>query len=637
MGVNQPLKIQDALREALQDAQRLVNEYQLTAKIKIVPEAGAGGIGAVESSMDRTAQDAKEAAEKSITGGSGGGPLNPTDKLVDGMERLIKVMAGMSDGLGKGRGRKVSGGGGGGGGGTSPLDDEDSGGPGYVNPYILQGLLQNPIGTTQNSIMGMLMGGAGMGLKAPGWLGSMLQGSTGLFKPGMALASETGLIGAGGAGSYASAGMIGAAKVAVPIAAFAGTMSLQASFAKDRMRDASEFIEDQQFGRGVGMDWRSATWGSNPWHSRTDIFSRSAQEVARGMDVGLGSTNAALGGWNTAGLLDMVTKSGMNYGASAGQMGSLLGAGIRSGSMTLNGADSTVAVLRYLGMIEEWTRKGAENGLSTNEALHRFSEISQLGMQGTNVLTPGAQRTLLGVDSRIMAGLPDELKRAGTRTATDALAADAQGETQKVLMMNQFLGADGNLNAEGERAAVEAFGASQVATMKKQWGSFAATQIAHKLTGTRVGKTRARVGMLKGVQGMGPAGLLAVGGGDALGDALAASAVSEHPDLMDGGFSEVSDGTFKPRAGTAGDESEEMALAQFAQVVTRTSGLMGESATHIMAFSRAATTATRELTAAADRIRMHPIDSMGFGKNSPLITLPGGGAVPNPFFDGSGR
>lgn len=629
MGVNQPLKIQDALREALQDAQRLVDEYQLTAKIKIVPEAGPGGLSSVESSMDRTAQDAKDAAEKSISisGGGGGGPLNPSDKLVDGMERLIKAMTGVSDGLGKGKGRRVSAGASGG---PSPLDegDEGGGGGGYVNPYILQGLIQNPIGTTQNSLMGMLMGGAGMGLKAPSWLGSMLAGSSGMFKPGMALGAQAQVFGPGVGGLYANPALIAGSKLVVPVAAFAGTMALQASFAKDRMGDATEYIADQQFGRGFGMDWRGGTWGNNKWHSRHDIFYRGAQEVAQGMDVGLGSTRAAIGDWETATLLDKVTKSGMNFGANSGQMGSLLGAGVRSGSLTLNGGDSTGSVLRYLGMIEEWTRKGAENGLSTNEALHRFSELSQLGMQGTNILTPGAQRMLMGVDARIQAGMPDDLKRGGTRTAADALAADAQGETQSVLMMNQFLSADGNLNAEGEKAAELAFGKHQVESMKRQWGSFAPVQIAKKLIGTRVGKTQARTGMLRAVRGMGPAGLLAVGSGDALGDALAADA-SADGSLLDGGFSDASEGTFKTKEGLAGDESEELALAQFAQAVTRTSGLLGESARNILQFSNATLVATREMTAAADMLRMHPAKTM-FG--GPTLTLPGGGQVPNPFF-----
>src|SRR5574340_795882 len=530
MAVSQPLNLGDRLREALAEARGVLENYQLQGKITLIPEVASGGptgLSGVESSMDRTAKDAREAAEKGVGGPSeGSGPLNPTDRLVDAMTKLVKAIEASGGALGRGRGRRTSAAGAGG----SPLDDEEERGPGYVNPYLLQGLIQNPIGTTQNSLMSMLMGGAGAGVKAPGWMMNMLAGSGGTFAPGAALASETGLLGSGAAGSFASGAAIGAAKVAVPVAAFAGTMMLQVGAAKDRLQDATDWTEDRRMSQGSGFNWRAGAW-DGAFTTRQGIWQKDVRDIVGSSGVGFGGLRQQVGDRGVVDALNEGAEASLRMGISSSQMGSLLGAGVRSGTFSLQGGDPLGQMNRYLGLIEAWTSKTAAFGFSSNESLQKLAEISQKGMQGTNILTQGAQTSLLSMDERIRSRLPPELQRAGGDATSPALGADAAGDTQRVLMMNQFLGSDGQLNAEGEATALKAFGPHQLAVMKRQWGRMSGTAIAHQLTLTPLGRTRSRVGLYQGMTAAGaggPQAMLALNSQSSMLDAaLAADAASD--------------------------------------------------------------------------------------------------------------
>lgn len=605
MAVNQPLNLGDRLREALAEFQSVLDSANLTAKVKLEASAGGGSSASLESSLDRVEQDAKEAAEKSIAStGSGTGPLSASDRLSEAMERLIKVFQEAEGGHGGGglvsrrRGPKAPP--------SGPGEGDGEEGPsGWVNPYLLQGLIQNPLGTTRSSLLSMLMGGAGAGLKSPGWLTSMLAGSEG-FSPGLALGAETGVLGTGAAGSFASAGLIGAAKVAVPVAAFAGTMMWQNSVAKDRLTDARSYLADIQFGRGFGLqDWREGTWGGNEFQSRRDIYAQGVQEVAQGANVGLAGFQRTRGAWNMAGDLNDAVLSSMGLGISTSQMGGLIGAAVRSGTLNLNGADGRDQLVRYLGLIENWTRKGAEAGLSSQESLQRLAELSHMGMGGTNYLSKESLWSLASMNDRIRQALPDELKRAGSKTAMDALGAEASGDTQRVLMMNQWLGSDGNLTQEGLSLANQVFHPSQVAAMQRRWGKMAGTQIAYALSMNPRARIGARAGLYREAQAQGlgsDASMLLLGTGNPLGDALGMDAalgpLSLPEERMPGAES---------RQGFIGGSTkinEEEGLNRLASVMERLSGTTADSAAAVTLLGQKATYASRSLVEFADTLRM---------------------------------
>ncbi len=633
MGVSQPLNLGDRLREALAEFQSALDSANLTAKVKLEATAGGGSASSVEASLDRVEKDAKDAAEKSIASTSSGtGPLSASDRLTEAMDRLIKAFQDADGGPSGGglvsrrRGPKAPP--------SGPGEGEGEGGegrPGWVNPYLLQGLIQNPLGTTQNSLMSMLMGGAGAGIKAPGWLTSMLAGTEG-FSPGLALGAETGIVGTGAAGSYASAGMIGAAKVAVPVAAFAGMMKWQHSVAQDRMQDARAYLADIQFGRGFGIgDWREGTWGGNEFQSRKDIYSQGVQEVAQGASVGLGGYSRTRGAWGMASDLNEAVLSGMGLGVSSSQMGGLIGAAVRSGTLNLNGPDGQDQLLKYLGLIENWTRKGAEAGLSSQESLQRLAELSHMGMGGTNYLSKESLWSLASMNDRIRQGLPDELKRAGSATAMEALGADASGDTQRVLMMNQWLGSDGNLTQEGMNLANQVFHPSQVQAMQRRWGRMAGTQIAYALSMNPRARISARTGLYQQAQSQGldsAASLLLMGTGNPLGDALGMDAAlgpllkpeERMPGLGDHqGF--IAGSTAK---------TEEEQLNRLAGVIERLSGTTAASAIALVDLGQKAHYASRAFVEFADTLRMGGTVKVG-GVNldaSDVVGLSNPGTLP---------
>src|SRR5574340_1558869 len=98
-------------------------------------------------------------------------------------------------------------------------------------------------------------------------------------------------------------------------------------------------------------------------------------------------------------------------------------------------------------------------------------------------------------------------------------------------MMKQYLGSEGQLNAEGEATALKAFGPHQLAVMKRQWGRMSGSAIAHQLTLTPLGRTRSRVGLYKGMTAAGeggPQAMLAPNSQSSMLDAaLAADAASD--------------------------------------------------------------------------------------------------------------
>jgi hypothetical protein len=620
VALSQPLNLGDRLREALREAQSVIESYQLEGKIRLVPEVstgGGGGLPGVESSMDRTARDAKDAAEKSLGGGSeGSGPLNPTDRMVDAMSKLVKALeAAGGGGLGRGRGRRSRAGQPG----SSPLDDEDEGGPGYVNPYLLQGLIQNPLGTTQNSLMSMLMGGAGAGVKAPGWMMNMLAGSGGTFAPGAALASETGLLGAGGAGSYASAGLVGAAKVAVPVAAFAGTMMLQVGAAKDRLQDATDWTEDKRMSEGAGFNWRAGAW-DNQFTSRQGIWQKDIRDIVGSSGLGFGGMRQAVGDRGVVDSLNEGAETALRIGVSSSQVGSVIGAGVRSGSFSLQGGDAAAQMTRYLALIETWTSKTATFGFSSNESLQKLAEISQKGMMGTNVLTQGAQEALLSMDARIRGRLPSEQQRGVGDAISAGLGAAPTGDTQTVLMMNQFLGADGNLNAEGEKAAALAFTPQRVANVKAQYGAMAGTVLAQGLTRSDIGRKLGRIGAARSVIGAGGSPMQAmltmgstedlVGNADWMSAAMDPSITNPITGISSGA------GLRDDVVGGGVNANMEQELAQLGQVVKRLSGLTSDTALSMTKLGISSTQLTREFVNLLDSVRQLRSDA---GSNPGLM------------------
>jgi hypothetical protein len=604
LGVSQPLGINDKLREALREAQQILDEAKLTGKIVLTPTTGdgPGSVSSVESSMDRTAKDARDAAEKSSTGDGGGTTAtilgSPNDKLLTALDKLIKALDGSSSGGGRGGRMKQSAPG------EPPAGPGDDG-PGYVNPYILQGLLQNPVGTTQNSLVGMLMGGAGMGLKAPGWLGSMLGGTAG-FQPGAALASETGLFASGAAGTFASAGAIAAAKVAVPIAAFMGTMAIQNSYAKDRLQDASDYMNDRLMGQNQGFDWRAGAW-NGPMQSRMEIWQKDTRDIISSSGLGLRGMRGHAGDRGIVDAFNGAALEAKGLGISPDQMGGILGAGVRSGTISLQGNDAASQITRYLSLIEGWTSKTASFGFSSTESLQKMAEISQKGLQGTNILSHPALVSLLSMDERARQGLSPELKRGGGNAALGALGAEAQGDTQRVLMMNQFLGADGNLSKEGLATANEAFTPEQVEKVLRRGGKFAGTMIAEALTHTDLGKTRARA---LGIQQMDKAGfggaqaMLAWSSGHGFVDDALAYDAAMTPGFLDKNMAlGKGDPSGTQVNGIHTGDSAEDSLAKYAQVVTRLSGLTAATAETMQRLDQATTKASRELVNFADYMR----------------------------------
>lgn len=602
MSLSQPLGLGDKLRQALQEAQSLLASTPLQAKLDvgIDPARSAGA----EASLDRTAKDAKEAIENS---NPKGGEIGPGDsKLTDAIDKLTRALEGAGGAVGGGSGRRRRSAAGDI---PEPPGGEGEAGPGYVNPYLLQGLIQNPVGTTHSSLMSMLMGGAGAGLKAPGWLMNAMAGSGGTFAPGTALASETGLLSSGASGGYASGTLIGAAKVAVPIAAFGGTMALQNSKAKDRLQDAKDWGDDARFGRGAGFDWRGGAWAS--WgFSRDDLFQDDVKRSIQGMGVGLAPLRSARGGDRA--LVDHLAPMGdvaWNLGLDPGQLGSVIGASVRSGTTNLASSDPTSNVTGILTSINAWVRRGAEVGLASAESISRLGEVMQLGAQGTVRVTRDNQLGLMSLDARIRTNLgsvsPDLVRSAPG--VVNTLSASGANDVQTVLMMNQFLGSDGSLNSAGESYARGILGAEEVESIKRNYGQMAGTMIAHQLTKTRGGAAAGRTLATRSMRARGASGAqigFTLFGGDVLSNSLAMD-MTRDGSLLDDVRAFRDTGAGLSREGDV-DSQGEQALIRKGQVVNRESGLTAEGAEAIIGFTNSVKDATLSLTQWADQLRMQP-------------------------------
>ena len=182
MPVSEPLRLGDKLRQAMIEAQQVLESTDLRGKIKLDIQTSGAPVAEAEAAMDRTEAAAKSAVEAGGGGGGGvgvlaEGPLSPMNKMADAMEKLIKALEGVPDALDRpARRRKAAAG-------EPPADDSSP----YMNPYLLTGLVQNPLGTMRGMGTSALLGGSGMGVKPPGWLQEMLAGSSGEFSIGKAL------------------------------------------------------------------------------------------------------------------------------------------------------------------------------------------------------------------------------------------------------------------------------------------------------------------------------------------------------------------------------------------------------------------------------------------------------------------
>ena len=481
MSVSEPLNLGDKLRAALREAQQVLESTDLRGKVKLDVQADGGspGLSGVEASMDRTEADAKKAAGGGGDGGSAGvgvveGPLSPSNKLIDAMGKLIDALNGVPDALDKSgtrpRRRRMS----------SSLDEDESPAPNYMNPYILQGLVQNPLGTMRGMGTSMMMGGAGMGMKPPGWLSQTLGGSSGEFSVGRALGAET-LGGEVGASAYMAPGAIAAAGVGTFIASMVATFQIEQHLAGARARDAAGRIEDTRFGNAAGIDWRGSAWKDFN-QSRNDIDVGDIRSFIQGAGVSFGGmtrrgNQEMMGGFDTGGGdgLQSAVNTALRIGVSSGQLGGVFGAATRSGTLDMNAGNGMEQMIRYLGLIEQWTSKAKDYGLSTSEALSAMASDNQAQAASSHgLVTDAASRQMLSLRSNLAMGGMD---RPGVQSMADALGAPPHSDMERVMEMNQFLGNDEKLSPQGRQWAVAALGAKRVVAMEKEYGNAAGTMI----------------------------------------------------------------------------------------------------------------------------------------------------------------
>jgi hypothetical protein len=597
MAVSEPLRLGDKLREALADAQHVLESTDLRGKVKLeVTTSGGSTAAGVDATIDRTEADAKKAAE----GGGGGGavgvldsPLSPSNKLIDAMEKLIKAMDGVPDALdkpGRRRGRRPAG--------EAPSEDEGPA-PGYMNPYILQGLVQNPLGTMRGMGTSMMMGGSGMGMKPPSWLNDALGGTSGTFNVGRALGAST-LGGEAGATAFMGTGTIAAAGIGTLLASFWETLKIETNAAKDRAQDANARVGDYRFGNAQGIDWRAGAWAG--FHqSRSDIDSGDIKELIQSSGVGykgmFGRVSwQMMGGFEAGGLggMQSAVNSALNIGISPGQMGGLLGAATRTGTLDMNAANGSDQLLRYLGLIEQWTGKAANYGLSSAEALQQLASDNQAQAASAHgIVTMGASRALTSLRENLQGAMPAGMERTGTNIVEGFLGAPAGSDTLKAMQANQFLGNGEDLSPEGEEMANKALGPQVVADMKARYGKAAGAMIAYAASQSDLGNKWSKQGVLRSFGGN-TLGAAALTGGDVVGTAV----TMEHG-LGRGLFTDVtgqgiggtedrpSAHSMREGGGTATERAAEIELRRQAGVDTVRSGMDAKFATSVLAFDKA--------------------------------------------------
>jgi hypothetical protein len=626
MAVSEPLRLGDKLREALADAQHVLESTDLRGKIKLdVTTSGGSSLADVEASIDRTEADAKGAGKDGGGGGGGGvgvmdgGPLSPTNKLIDALEKLVKSMDGVPDALDKAPGsrrrRRPAAG-------EAPSDDEAPS-SGYMNPYLLQGMVQNPLGTMRGMGSSMLMGGSGLGMKPPEWLSSMLGGSSGEFSVGKALGAPT-LTGEAGASAFMAPGAMVAAAVATLVAAFTGTFKIMSNIADSRAQDASGRVEDFRFGQGAGINWRGSTWLGGGMQSRSDIDAPDIRELVGASGLSFEGMARRRGNWQMMGGIESGSSTGMQsaintalqIGITPSQMGSVLGAGVRGGTLDINGANGTEQMVRYLGLIEQWTSKAKDYGLSTSEALAAMaSDSASQAASSHGLVTDSATRQMLSLRTNLEARGMD---RPAVQAMTDALGAQPHSEVERVIEMNEFLGADEQLTRTGRAWAVEALGADRVAAMEKTYGRAAGTMISYAAGQTRTGATHARAAASQRFRrhgGSSVGGAITFYNGDVVAEAMAGAEGGESSARMGNIFSDREGGIgVGAGVGNAGGPSEEPsiggenALRRQARVQTASSAVSSEWAAATLASQQEGLLLQRQtvgaLTSLPDRIAM---------------------------------
>ena len=596
MPVSEPLRLGDKLRQAMIEAQQVLESTDLRGKIKLDIQTSGAPVAEAEAAMDRTEAAAKSAVEAGGGGGGGvgvlaEGPLSPMNKMADAMEKLIKALEGVPDALDRpARRRKAAAG-------EPPADDSSP----YMNPYLLTGLVQNPLGTMRGMGTSALLGGSGMGVKPPGWLQEMLAGSSGEFSIGKALGAST-LGGEAGAAAFMAPALIGAAGVGTFATAAMGTFHFENKIAQDRARDAEARVNDFRFGNAAGFNWRGATWGGGGFQSRSDIDVGDIRELVQGAGVGFqglynrgrwqmmgGSDSGAQGGLQSA------VNTALNIGLGPGQVGGILGAATRAGTIDMNAEGGIQQMLRFLGLIETWTAKSAAYGLSTSEAMSAMAMDSRAQAASAHgMVTAQAERTMLSMRSNIMAGMPAGMERVGTDMALNALGTPSGSDTQTVLEMNTYLKGD-RLTTEGEAWANEALGEDVVKQMRAQYGAAADTFIAHAAVQTRLGGMRGKAAAARQMQAGGASAMQAamvLFGGDTAGAAVAMGALQRGDIFRDtagnreGGVQGRGIGdlrTIEAGGGAAAPDGmqTEIALRRTADVMTAASGATANFATDI--------------------------------------------------------
>jgi hypothetical protein len=499
MALSEPLRLGDKLREALADAQKVLDSTDLRGKVKLEMVSAGPSVSSVESSMDRTEADAKHTASESQGGGvESTGPLSPNDRLLTALEKLIKSMDGVPDAMEKGtsgRGRPRKG----------PAVGEAPGeesSPGYLNPYILQGMVTNPLGTGRSLMGSVMSGGSGMGMKAPDWLKGAMEGSGGEFSVGRALGAPT-LAGEGGAATYMSGGAIGAAGAATFLASFLATLKIQENIAGDRAKDAGARVADYRMGNATGVNFRAGAW-RNEFQSRDDVDIQDVQGLMQSSGVGWGRMQDRVGPQGMVGNVQAAVNSALNVGISSGQMGQLLGAATRSGTIDLGGENGTKQMLTYLGLIEQWTKTGKDYGLSTAESLQKLASFNSLQAGASSgIVTMGAQRTFASMQANVMGQMPSDIMRPGTDAVMGAVMAPSNSDTQTVLEMNEYL-ENNHLTATGQAWAEEALGKDVVQAMRKRYGASADVFIAQAAVSKGgVGGARGKMAAMKRMEANG--------------------------------------------------------------------------------------------------------------------------------------
>jgi hypothetical protein len=497
--LDQSMGFRDRFTQAMAELKNLLEANPLEWMVHLTPAEGGGPSArarAAAEGIERTREDAKRAE-----GGDSSGI--PIDKLTTSLDKLSKAMEALTAKIDKGG---AAGGGGGrrkGGGGAAgePPDPPSQGSPeeagegkpGYVSPWLARSLATNPTGAIQNLFQSWMTGGSGTGAKAPASVLDFMKGSGGTFEPGKALAGNIGGGEGTAASQFMSPSMMTGGAITVLIGSFIKTLSMMQAAAEHKIEDDVSFVKDVRFGRGIGMDWREGTRGTNWAQSRKDINIRQMRDVFETANVG----TAGFGGseWNKAGLMQEAVNTALNSGISNQQMGSLIGAGVRGGTFVMGGGKEDEKDFRkYLESINKWTELTYKNGISSTDSLRIMAEVSQMGQRGLNILSAENRTGILQHQNQIIQGLPRELQQSGGVGIMQELTAAPKGDRQKAQFMSQFLGANGKLNPKADELAKHLL-KGQYDNIKKTYGEYADYTIAQILAESGSGSMEARLSM----------------------------------------------------------------------------------------------------------------------------------------------